>query len=258
MDAPWKVGELARRTGVTVRTLHHYDEIGLLGPAERTPAGHRLYGPEEVRRLQKIVSLRRLGLALDDIASLLDEGDGLTLAEVLDLQADRLREEIRSRTRLLELLEEMRGALHGPEAPDPDELARTIAETVRAERYFTPEQLRVLAERRRALGSDGMAAGERAWRDLLADWADALGRGVPAEAPEALALARRGRELVRSFTGGDPGIRASLATLYEEEGGEAVLAGRGMPLPTGVWAYMAEAGAALARSEAAEGPGGLG
>lgn len=46
-----KVGALARRTGLTVRTLHHYDEIGLLRPTQRTTAGHRLYGDEEVRRL---------------------------------------------------------------------------------------------------------------------------------------------------------------------------------------------------------------
>ena len=47
-----KVGELTKRTGLTVRTLHHYDEIGLLAPAERTSSGHRLYGETELRRLQ--------------------------------------------------------------------------------------------------------------------------------------------------------------------------------------------------------------
>lgn len=259
MDAPWKVGELARRTGVTVRTLHHYDEVGLLRPSGRTPAGHRLYGPAEVRRLQQIVSLRRLGLSLDEIASLLGGGDGLTLAEVVELQVERLREEIRERTRLLELLEELGERLEGDGAPDPDELTRTIAETVRTERWFSPEQLRALAERRRSLGADGMARGERAWRELLEDWTDALERGVPPGAPEALDLARRGRELVRAFTGGDPGLDASLATLYREEGGEAVLARRGMPLAPGVWAYMAEAGKALARAEGdgagVDGPG---
>lgn len=49
-----KVGELARRTGLSVRTLHHYDEIGLLSPARRTATGHRLYGRDEIRRLQQI------------------------------------------------------------------------------------------------------------------------------------------------------------------------------------------------------------
>lgn len=64
---PLKVGELAERTGLSVRTLHHYDEIGLLSPVGRTGSGHRLYGGEELTRLAQIVSLRQLGLSLDAI-----------------------------------------------------------------------------------------------------------------------------------------------------------------------------------------------
>ena len=57
-----KVGEVAKRTGLSVRTLHHYDEIGLLSPSRRTASGHRLYGAGELARLQQIKSLRQLGL----------------------------------------------------------------------------------------------------------------------------------------------------------------------------------------------------
>jgi DNA-binding transcriptional MerR regulator len=64
----WKIGELARRTGLTVRTLHHYDEIGLLSPAERSDGGHRVYDEADVQRLYRIVSLRSLGFPLDAIA----------------------------------------------------------------------------------------------------------------------------------------------------------------------------------------------
>ena len=62
-----KVGDLARRTGLSVRTLHHYDEIGLLAPSRRTEAGHRLYAVAQVTRLQQIQSLRSLGFSLDEI-----------------------------------------------------------------------------------------------------------------------------------------------------------------------------------------------
>ena len=68
----WKIGELARRTGLTVRTLHHYDEIGLLSPAERSDGGHRVYDEAAVQRLYRIVSLRSLGFPLDAIAEALD------------------------------------------------------------------------------------------------------------------------------------------------------------------------------------------
>src|SRR2546430_17336065 len=62
----WRVGELAKRTGVSVRTLHWYEEIGLLEPSQRTEAGHRLYAAEDVGRLQQIRSLRPLGFSLDE------------------------------------------------------------------------------------------------------------------------------------------------------------------------------------------------
>lgn len=73
-DKRWKVGDLAGATGLTVRALHHYDELGLLVPCERTGSGHRLYAEEDVRRLYRILALRRLGFPLDEIASLLGRG----------------------------------------------------------------------------------------------------------------------------------------------------------------------------------------
>ena len=67
------VGQVAEQLGVTVRTLHHYDQIGLLVPSERTPAGYRLYTTGDVTRLQNVVVYRRLGFPLEEIALLLDE-----------------------------------------------------------------------------------------------------------------------------------------------------------------------------------------
>ncbi|THA24520.1 MerR family transcriptional regulator [Streptomyces sp. RKND-216] len=78
----WKVGELARPTGLTVRTLHHYERIGLLTPSGRTGGGHRLYDEADVTRLYRVVALRELGLSLDAV--------GTALAGELDL-ADLLR-----------------------------------------------------------------------------------------------------------------------------------------------------------------------
>jgi DNA-binding transcriptional MerR regulator len=68
-----KVGELATATGLTVRTLHYYDEIGLLVPSARTHGGHRLYSAVDVERLYRICLLRRLGLSLEEVSKALDE-----------------------------------------------------------------------------------------------------------------------------------------------------------------------------------------
>ena len=68
-----RVGELATATGLTVRTLHYYEEIGLLDPPERTPAGHRLYSADDVERLYRVSVLRGLGLPLGEIKKALDD-----------------------------------------------------------------------------------------------------------------------------------------------------------------------------------------
>lgn len=67
------VGELAKLTGITVRTLHHYDEIGLVQPSDRSRSGYRLYGDGDVLRLQQVLLYRELGLPLDEIAAVLDD-----------------------------------------------------------------------------------------------------------------------------------------------------------------------------------------
>ncbi len=71
--ATWTVGRVAEVFGVTVRTLHHYDEIGLLVPSERSAAGYRLYTEADLTRLQQVVVYRRLELPLDEIAVLLQD-----------------------------------------------------------------------------------------------------------------------------------------------------------------------------------------
>jgi DNA-binding transcriptional MerR regulator len=67
------VGQVAEQFDVTVRTLHHYDAIGLLVPRERSPAGYRLYDGKDITRLQHVVVYRRLGFALEEVALLLDD-----------------------------------------------------------------------------------------------------------------------------------------------------------------------------------------
>lgn len=69
----FSVGQVARLAGVTVRTLHHYDEVGLLSPTERTSAGYRRYTDADLERLQQVLSYRELGFALEEIAGILDD-----------------------------------------------------------------------------------------------------------------------------------------------------------------------------------------
>jgi MerR family transcriptional regulator, thiopeptide resistance regulator len=97
------VGQLARAAGITVRTLHHYDEIGLLRPSVRTAAGYRRYTAGDVARLQRVLGYRELGLGLDDIAALLDgEADPV---EQLRRQRRLVADRIAHLTRVLDTLD---------------------------------------------------------------------------------------------------------------------------------------------------------
>ena len=88
-----KVGDLAKQTGVSVRTLHYYDEIGLLSPSHRTEAGYRLYDETDIIRLQQIVSLRQIGFTLEQIRDCLEQHE-FSPRHVVQLHLSKLQEQI--------------------------------------------------------------------------------------------------------------------------------------------------------------------
>ncbi|GGM95634.1 hypothetical protein GCM10011609_36550 [Lentzea pudingi] len=79
----WSIGDLAKASGLTVRTVHHHDKIGLITASERTLSGHRRYTPDEVRRLYQVRSLCRLVLCLEEVRLALSHSDSRLTAEVL-------------------------------------------------------------------------------------------------------------------------------------------------------------------------------
>jgi MerR family transcriptional regulator, thiopeptide resistance regulator len=106
------VSEVAALAGVTVRTLHHYDEIGLVRPSDRTAAGYRLYADRDLERLQVVLFYRELGFGLAEIMRMLDRSDldrGRVLREQRDLltaQADRLERMVAAVDRAIAAYEE--------------------------------------------------------------------------------------------------------------------------------------------------------
>lgn len=239
----WKVGELARRTGLTVRALHHYDAIGLLAPPRRSPSGHRLYGRADVERLQQIQSLRALGLPLDEVRRLLD-GAALSPRAVIDLHLARLRERIAAQTRLAERLTVLARHLDRAERVSTDDLCRLIEDMIAMDRYFTPEQLAALDARRTSVGAERIQQVQDEWAEIIPAVRDAMARGVDPTSAEILALARRWQALVHEFTGGDPAIARAVRTMYAHEGPALEARLTNVPTPE-MFAYMGRAFAAL-------------
>lgn len=216
MGEEMKVGELARRSGVSIRTLHYYEEIGLLEPHRRTAAGHRLYAEAEILRLQQVRSLVQLGFSLEEVHRCFEQPD-YSPEQVLHLQMARLDEEIEQQRRLRQRLGTVTGRLQAAEKVSADELLDVIREIEMLEKHYTPEQLAELEKRAEALGPEGMKKAEADWARLLADVREARAQGLAPDSDAVLVLARRWKALVEQFTGGDPGIHRSLDNLYRED-----------------------------------------
>ncbi|RBY77642.1 MerR family transcriptional regulator [Geodermatophilus sp. TF02-6] len=218
------VGEVAALAGVTVRTLHHYDRIGLLSPSGRTAAGYRQYSPADLDRLHQVLLYRELGFPLEEVATLLDDPSA-DPAEHLRRQhrllQDRLErtraviaaveKELEARAMGISLTPEERFEVFGEHDPAQYEAevrerwgeTDAYAESQRRTRGYTKEDwLRVKAE------------GE----DVERRFAEAMRAGVPADSEQAMDLAEEHRQQIsRNFYDCSPQMHAGLGRVYVED-----------------------------------------
>ena len=212
----WKVGELAARTGLTVRTLHHYDAVGLLVPSDRTDAAHRLYTAADVARLHQIVCLKQLGFGLEQIRAYLTRADYDPRA-VVRLHLAEVRARAAELAELGARLQSLAEALDAAGEVSADTFLQTIEAIHMVEQYYTPEQLKQLDERRKEVGEEAVNRAPQQWADLQAEVKAAMDAGTDPADPKVRELAKRWLGLVTAFTGGDPGVFKSLSTMYEKE-----------------------------------------
>ncbi len=211
-----RVGELARRAGLTVRTLHHYDEIGLLSPSARTESGHRLYGAADVERLQQIVSLRQLGFPLVEIRAML-AGSETPVLDVIEMQIGRVSEQIRLQQQLRSQLDLIARRLRNNGSAPVEELLRTMEMMSMVDKYYSEEQLAWLRKRREEVGEERIREVEAEWPRLMAEVMAEMETGTDPTDPKLRPLLDRWSGLVSEFTGGDAGIAKSLNSMHEHE-----------------------------------------
>lgn len=224
------VGEVARLAGVTVRTLHHYDEIGLLRPGGRTPAGYRWYDDADLLRLQRILAYRELGFALDDIGRLLDvphgAGDGpdgelALLRRQRDMLAQRIERlqqvltavetTMEARTMGIELTPQEILEVFGDEDPTryADEAAGRWGET---------DAHKQSQARSRSYGKADWQAMKGEQEGTTAGYAAVMSGGLPPDSPEAMDAAEAHRLMITKwFYDCDPGMHRALGDLYVED-----------------------------------------
>lgn len=196
----WRIGELADATGLTVRTLRHYERVGLLAPATRTEGRQRLYDEHDVRRLYRIRALRDLGLSLANIRRMLDDHSA-ALGDVLRAHLARVDAELERLGRLRLLLD--RACAHADRGVEPDDALAVI------------EAMSRVARRIDARATDGSAPGddEARWRALGNELRACMDAGDDPSAPRARAAARAALARLLDFAGGDRATLDALALL---------------------------------------------
>ncbi|WP_210493709.1 TipAS antibiotic-recognition domain-containing protein [Patulibacter sp. SYSU D01012] len=218
----WTTAEVARIAGVSSRTLRHYDAIGLLRPARVGTGGLRHYGWDELLRLQQILLLRRLGLPLDRVASVLDGQTDRVLA--LRRHADELRAERERLDVLARTVARTIAQIEGGDAMSAEEMFEGFAarraemEDALAQRHGdgVREHFRTAERRTEGWTADDYAAVQREWEGIHRRLADLMAAGVRPDAPEVLAVVdEHHRSVARFWTPNRESYRG-LADLYAE------------------------------------------
>lgn len=221
------VGAAAKLVGVTVRTLHHWDDIGLASPSARTRAGYRLYTDDDVHRLHRIVAYRESGLGLDAIRDVLDDGTaeiGATLHE----QRAQLADQIRDLEQLYERLERMTEAHERGILLSDDEQSDVFGDDWDAERsrqaravWGGSVQWAQFAERSASRTSAQWRALSEAMSSLQTELGDAMERGVRPGTEEANALVESHRRLFSNFFPLSREMQVCLGRMFESDEGFA-------------------------------------
>jgi DNA-binding transcriptional MerR regulator len=210
-------------SGLTVRTLHHYDRLGLLKPSGRTRAGYRLYNQRDFARLQQIVTLKFIGFPLKQIKDLLDRRD-LDLKETLRFQREALLEKRRQLEMAVDAIARAEGSVQDGLQPDWVALKKII-EVMEMQnnmdwvmKYYSEEARARIAERGKNWTPELQAKAEQDWKDLIRDVEAAQSAGMDPAGSGARALVERWTKLIEAFTGGDPEITKGLGQLYADQG----------------------------------------
>ena len=217
------VGEVAALAGVTVRTLHHYDRIGLLSPSGRTTSGYRQYAPADLDRLHQVLLYRELGFPLEEVAALLS-GD-VDPAEHLRRQHRLLRDRLDRTQQMLAAVEKEMEAQAMGISLTPEERFEVFGEHDPAQyeaevsqRWGETDAYAQSKRRTAAYSKDDWVRIKAEGAHLEARFAAAMRDGVPPDAEPAMDLAEEHRQsITRNYYDCPPEMHAGLGRMYVED-----------------------------------------
>lgn len=228
------IRELARLTGLSSRTLRHYEQIGLCQPQGRTPAGYRLYGPEALERIRMILQLQSCGLSLGRIRMLL-EGGVSPLALVLE-QRSRLETQIASLQNLHARLSQLAAVLHSAGSPATAETLQIIEVMVMLKNHLDAQEHLALEAIHHRLGEARLKEAHDELNSLVREMATLHAAGASVSESRVVSAAKRLRGLLAEFTEGSRELQTTLLAAHEAFWGHA-----GEPVSRELASYLARA-----------------
>jgi DNA-binding transcriptional MerR regulator len=221
MEVIWKIGELAKQTGLTVRTLHHYDQIGLLHPSHTTTAGHRLYTADNLEQLQQIVSLKQLGFSLEEIKQV-QKNPGFNSQELLRIQITRLNKNIQLQEDLRAQLKEIYEMLRTHQQVTPERFLTTIQLIkISQSDYFNQDQIKEMKMNYKLLDFKELMEMEENGQELISDFRKKMESGIRADDPVVLELAQKWMKWISMLTDDFHSVSHSAESYYSDNPNEA-------------------------------------
>ncbi len=213
MAGPYKIGEVAALTGVSVRTLHHYDEIGLLRPSGRSHTGYRLYAAADFERLQSVLFFRDLGFSLEAIARIVSDPHFDRRAALVSHRGQLVQELEKTRA-LLDLVDRTLLSIEKGQTMEPNEMFTGFEKEAEA-RWGRTEAYAESARRTKTYGKEEWAAIRVEADAITRDFADAMNGGATSTGARAMDIAERHRlHIDRWFYACTPRIHQSLGEMY--------------------------------------------
>lgn len=217
VDQFLRVGELAKLTGITVRTLHYYDEIGLLKPSKITEAGHRLYDLQSVATLYQIISLKDMGFPLKEIKSLLRE-KSMDITRLIDIQISKVQEEIAQKQLFYRRLLKLKQEINNYANISIDHLKEIIPFIhSSADRYLTKEQLTKIKKNLERNQAESNRATK--WIEFITKLHYCYQHRLPKTDKKAIECINYWNELVSQTIGKDQELKNSIFSFHASQTG---------------------------------------
>jgi len=214
-----KIGDLAKMVGVTVRTLHHYHQIGLLIPGHVTEGGHRLYDEEDLKKLYHILALKDFGFSLEEIRDLMHSVSANPLY-LIDFQLKKATEMLQWQQKLCDSLKEVQRMLRAHQSPSVSDLVEIVVMMQMNTRfYLTDEQIAQIKEVYRSIPAEEERDIKEGWRSFISRLEKCRSHNLPVDDPEVKALASYWQRFVKTVTGNDPDIMDAVFTFHADRAG---------------------------------------